>query len=60
MDELTLTIRIHDPKEKQDEQHSTVWVVIKVKREDLQLAPYLFAELYLAPAAEQLLAIRRP
>jgi len=54
-DTLTLTVRIHDPKEKRDASKSTVWTVADVPRSDLQLTPEEFAALWLAPSAPHLL-----
>ena len=53
-DTLTLTFRLHDPKEKQNEKLAASWVVIKVPREDLALAPVDFAAKYLLPAVSEL------
>jgi len=53
-DTLTLTLRLHDPKEKQNPQLAASWVVIKVPREDLQLAPVDFAAKHLLDAVAQL------
>ena len=53
-DELTLTLRLHDPKEKQNPQLAASWVVIKVPREDLQLAPVDFAAKHLLGAVAEL------
>jgi len=48
-DELTLTIRLHDPLEKVNAKLSASWVVIKVERADLKLPLAEFAEKYIAP-----------
>jgi hypothetical protein len=53
-DMLTLTLRLHDPKEKQKPSLCASWVVVQVPREDLQLEPPDFAAKYLLPAVPQL------
>ena len=53
-DTLTLTIRLHDPKEKNDPALSASWVVIPVDRADLALEPPDFAAKYLLPAVPEL------
>lgn len=57
-DDLTLTIRLHDPKEKQDPKKSASWVVITVHRADLDLPKNDFIERYVAPALPQLNQLR--
>lgn len=54
-DTLTLTVRLHDPKEKQDAGKSTAWAVVQVRREDLQMSASDFSIRYLFPAAQQIL-----
>ena len=54
-DDLTLTIRLHDPAEKDDAAKAAVWVTGIVHRADLKLSASDFAERYLKPAAMQLL-----
>ena len=56
MDELTLTVRLHDPKEKDDVAKAAVWVVLKVDRADLALSPTDFTAKYLSGAAATILA----
>ncbi|HEY1800088.1 MAG TPA: hypothetical protein VGG46_04060 [Terriglobales bacterium] len=53
-DTLTLTIRIHDPKEKKDAKLAASWVVVEVSREDLKLAPEQFAAKYVTPKLAEL------
>lgn len=53
-DTLTLTVRLHDPKEKQNHKLSASWVVIKVPREDLAMSAPEFAAKHLLPAVEKL------
>lgn len=48
-DTLTLTIRLHDPKEKQDAKRAADWIVFDVGREDLKLSPEDFAAKYITP-----------
>lgn len=58
-DQLTLTIRLYDPKEKTDVKLSASWVVIKVLREDLQLPLADFAEKYIAPRLSEIEHLKR-
>lgn len=53
-DHLTLTVRLHDPKEKKNAKLSASWHVISIPREDLALTPPEFALKYLIGAVEQL------
>lgn len=57
-DELTLTIRVHDPKEKRDASMSACWVVVKVDRTDAQggaaLSEEAFVAKYVNPALSRL------
>lgn len=48
-DELTLTIRVFDPKEKADANLSACWVVVKVLRSDLGMSQADFIQKYIAP-----------
>ena len=57
---LTLTIRLHDPKEKLDPAKSTAWTIAEVPREDLALSPEEFSTKYCVPAAAQILATLAP
>lgn len=49
-DNLTVSIRIHDPKERVDEKKATRWVVLQVPREDLQLSDADFSAKWIAAA----------
>jgi hypothetical protein len=53
-DTLTLTIRVHDPKEKQDKSQSACWATVKVARPDIELPKQEFLEKYVVPALSQL------
>jgi hypothetical protein len=53
-DTLTLTVRLHDPKEKVNPALSASWVVIPVPRADLAMSPPEFAAKHLLPAVEKL------
>jgi hypothetical protein len=53
-DHLTLTLRLHDPKEQQNAALAASWVVIEVNRADLGMEPLDFAAKYLLPAVSQL------
>lgn len=55
-DMLTLTVRLHDPKEKRDRAKSAVWHVVKIPRAALSLSEADFAANHLAPAAAVILA----
>jgi hypothetical protein len=68
-DELTLTIRVHDPKEKRDASMSACWATVRIPRVDLQGAAALsvadFTAKYVVPALEgiknlQLAAVTSP
>ncbi len=47
---LTLTIRVHDPREKQDLALSASWVTIQIPREHVEMSTAEFAAKYLHPA----------
>lgn len=53
-DSLTLTLRLHDPKEKTDPKKSAQWSTRKVSREDLKLPQAEFIAKYLAPMLGEL------
>ena len=53
-DTLTLTIRLHDPKEKNDPKKSAQWATVKVFRGDLQLSKSQFIAKYVEPALANL------
>ena len=55
-DMLTLTVRLHDPKEKRDRAKSAVWHTVKIPRAALSLPEADFAATHLAPAAAVILA----
>ena len=55
-DMLTLTVRLHDPKEKRDRAKSAVWHTVKSPRAALSLPEADFAATHLAPAAAVILA----
>jgi len=55
MDKLTLTIRLHDPAEKDNAAKSTAWVVAEVDRADLILPRQQFLDKYVTPAIEKIL-----
>ena len=48
-DTLTLTIRLHDPKEKKDATKSATWTIVKVSRPDLSLTAAEFVAKYVTP-----------
>lgn len=48
-DDLTLTVRLHDPLEKQDAEKAAVWAVVKVPREDMKLGVREFVSKYVEP-----------
>lgn len=53
-DNLVLTVRLHDPKEKKNAKLRASWVNVVVARADLQMQPVDFAAKYLLPAVPQL------
>lgn len=52
-DTLTLTIRLHDPKEKSDSRKSAIWATIKLPRTDLDLPMDDLIERHVLPAVKQ-------
>ena len=54
-DMLTLTVRLHDPKEKRDRTKSAVWHTIKIPRADLALGEAEFLAKHLAAAVPVIL-----
>ena len=54
-DMLTLTVRLHDPKEKRDRAKSAVWHTIKIPRADLTLGEDEFLAKHLAAAVPVIL-----
>ena len=55
-DMLTLTVRLHDPKEKRDRAKVAVWHVVKIPRAALSLSDADFAANHLLPAVPVILA----
>ena len=55
-DSLTLTVRLHDPTEKQDATKSTAWVVMTIPRADLALSAEEFSAKWMTPSASHVLA----
>ena len=53
-DTLTLTVRLHDPKEKNDAALSACWATVKIPRGDLELSAEDFAKKYIVPLVDQL------
>lgn len=53
-DTLTLTLRIHDPKEKRDAAKSTSWLVLAVERGDLRMPKMDFIAKYILPNLDEL------
>lgn len=53
-DLLTLTVRLHDPRERKNLKLSASWISLKIPRGALSLDPAEFAAKYLASAVEQL------
>jgi hypothetical protein len=53
-DDLTLTIRVHDPLEKQDAAKSASWAVVKVSRADVTMPLADFIAKYVQPAFGQI------
>ena len=57
-DTLTLSIRVHDPKEKQDATMSACWAVVKVPRADISIPLDQFIEKHVKPALAQIKNIK--
>jgi hypothetical protein len=49
-DQLTFSLRIHDPQEKKDAAKSTCWVTLQIPREDLKMAKAEFIAKHVEPA----------
>lgn len=49
-DTLTLTLRLHDPLEKQELAKSATWAVIEIPREDLKMQKLDFLVKHVEPA----------
>ena len=54
-DDLTLTVRLHDPKEKTHVHKSTQWEVLTISRDDLQLPRVEFIEKHVGPALDKII-----
>ena len=54
-DMLTLTVRLHDPKEKRDPKKSAVWHTVKIPRAALSVSDADFAATHLLPAVPVIL-----
>lgn len=50
LDNLTLTIRLHDPKEKKDAGKSAIWITASVPRSNLTLSDQEFIARHIQPA----------
>jgi hypothetical protein len=48
-DILTLTVRLHDPRERQNAKKSAWWSTVKIPRTDLALPSVDFATKHLVP-----------
>lgn len=59
-DTLTLTVRLHDPKEKYDVKKSAVWMTAEVERADLALSAEEFVAKYVLPAFAPILDVHKP
>ena len=57
-DLLTLTIRVHDPKEKQDAALSASWVAVAIPRAAITLPAAEFAAKYVVPALKKLTTLK--
>jgi hypothetical protein len=57
-DALTLTLRLHDPKEKTDAAKSASWAVVQVDRADLEMAKADFVAKYVEPALAELTQLK--
>jgi hypothetical protein len=58
-DDLVLTVRLHDPKEKQDATLSAHWVTQKIPRSDMHMSKEDFVAKYLAPVFDQFAKFKR-
>jgi len=57
-DDLTLTIRLHDPIEKGDHELAAGWVTVRVARADLEMSAAGFLGRYVRPALKQIKALK--
>ena len=53
-DDLTLTIRVHDPLEKDDHEMAASWGVIKIAREHVEMPMEDFVNEYVVPVLHQI------
>lgn len=53
-DELTLTIRVHDPKEKKDATKSACWETVKIDRAAISLSADVFCQQFVVPALKKI------
>lgn len=53
-DDLTLTLRVHDPLEKADHEMAASWAVVKIPREHAQMPMEDFVNEYVVPALRQI------
>ena len=53
-DELTLTIRVHDPKETKDATLSASWATVKVDRAAISLPTEVFVQQFVVPALKKI------
>ncbi len=58
-DTLKLTVRLFDPKEKNDAKLSASWASVDVPREDVTMQPVDFAAKHLLPLVEQLEQLKK-
>jgi hypothetical protein len=57
-DELTLTIRVHDPKEKHDPALSACWATVRVDRAAISLPMDVFIQQFVEPALKQIKSLK--
>lgn len=57
-DDLTLTIRLHDPIEKDDHELAAGWVTVRVARADLTMPTAGFLGRYVRPALKGIKALK--
>jgi hypothetical protein len=59
-DDLTLTIRVHDPLEKKDAAKSASWAVVKIPRADVggTLSGFDFLAKHVQPALSKLVNVK--
>lgn len=59
-DRLTLTVRLHDPKEKKNAKLAAAWASVQIPREDIDLSPADFVAKYMPALVEQLEHFKKP